>query len=164
MAAKAKGMAGPLHAGSLAAQAGGWRECPLMRGLEIRLSKLESRRRPAGSLYFVWGRTDQELDAALERAIDNGELGPSDPNVCILCLCEPVPASGWRDYRRLSERERADMKASIRRIALAARDDGQGCSESAADKREAAKLTQMPLEQLYLLALGRKLRNRHSVH
>ena len=117
------------------------------RGIEIRLRKLESRQRDPGMIYFAWGRTYGELDSILAAAFSNGELGPQDPNVCVLCEEGSVPVSGWRVYQKLTEEEDKALFARIERVAG---------SEPHSSKRSTI-LDQMTDEQLLTKALGRPI-------
>ena len=119
------------------------------RGIEIRLRKLECKRRDPKMIYFAWGRTDDELDSILAAAFSNGELGPQDPNVCVLCEEGRMPVSGWRMYRKLNEEEDKALLARIERVAG---------SEPHSSKRSPI-LDQMTDEQLLTKSLGRAIPN-----
>jgi hypothetical protein len=118
------------------------------RGIEVRLRKLEARTRQPGMLYFVWGRTDEEIDRILAHAVSHGELGPTDPNVCVLCENEPAPRSGWKIYRQLPEEEKDVLFTRIKQIA------GDPRYEKTLP---AHQIRQMTDEQLLPIALGRPI-------
>ena len=119
-------------------------------GIEARLRKLEARRREPGMIYFAWGRSADELDAILADAFKNGELGPEDPNVCVLCDAEDIPASGWKTYRTLSEREDELLFGRIKSVVEASRAE-------LADVAVNRKYDHLTDEQLLPMALGRSV-------
>ena len=121
------------------------------RGIEIRLQKLESHRRKPDAIYFVWGATDEEIDGLLSEAVARGELGPDDPTACVICQCEPMPVSGWRDHRQLTEAEHKMMRARLEQIA--------GPREEANSPRD-GRCSHLSFAQLLAIALGRKPRRR----
>ena len=116
--------------------------------MEIRLRKLEARGREPGMLYFAWGNTDQELNEVIAQALATGDLGPKDPNVCVLCEDGGVPASDWRVYRKLPEDEKDILFARIEALVR----DGNTIDPAETRCRD------MTDEQLLTIALRRNAR------
>jgi hypothetical protein len=119
----------------------------MARSLEIRLKNLEARRREPGMLFFVWGRTDEEINGILANALEQGELGPTDPNVCVLCENDPMPQSGWKVYRKLTKREDGVLFGRIRAII--------GETETELGSLYTCPYRHLTDEQLLPMALGR---------
>ena len=80
-------------------------------------ARLAQMNRNPNAIYFVWGRTDEEIEAILADAAARGDLGPSDPNACILWSGRGLPASGWQLYRDLTELEDEALDANVRAVA-----------------------------------------------
>src|SRR5215207_272202 len=116
-----------------------------LRSIETRLKKLEGRRRQTGMIYFVWGRTDEEIENLLTDAVADGDLGPTDPNACVLWNGRGIPASGWRAYKDLTDQEQDALDANLRRVAA-------GSTEPSASTSVVALMSN---EQLLTIALGR---------
>ena len=116
-----------------------------LRSIETRLKKLEGRRRQTGMIYFVWGRTDEEIETLLTDAVAVGDLGPTDPNACVLWNGRGIPASGRRAYKDITDQEQDALDAHLRRVAA-------DCTEPSAPTSMVALMSN---EQLLSIAVGR---------
>jgi hypothetical protein len=105
-------------------------------------------------LFFVWGRSEEELDAILSEALSNSEIGPSDPNVCILWNGKELPAPCWRRREDLTEEEAQALTANLK-----ARAADQSCEQSTSPA-----IRMMSTDQLLPIALGRKVPRAPLVH